>query len=168
MKNGSVMKVAAASAIVLAVWTGREARVQSQQTQPATAPTTKELSTQDINDAFVRRVSSEIAGREQEAASQVFKNIQLDVLKKAPASRLLLIMNLGYSRALGVTCEHCHLTDDFSKDDKRPKRAAREMALMHFSINQQLAKMQELEPNPQGHFVNCWTCHRGSSKPKEQ
>ena len=168
MQNGSVRKLLAASAIVLAVWTGVEGRVQSQQAQPGTASATKALSTQDINDAFVRQLSTQIAGREQVAASQVFKNIQLDVLKKTPASRLLLIMNLGYSRALGVTCEHCHVTDDFSKDDKRPKRAAREMALMHFSINQQLAKMQELEPNPQGHFVNCSTCHRGSSKPKEQ
>jgi len=77
-------------------------------------------------------------------------------------------MNLGYSRALGVKCTHCHVKTDFSKDDKRPKRAAREMALMHFSINQQLAKMENLEPNPQGHFINCSTCHCGSVKPKEQ
>ena len=86
----------------------------------------------------------------------------------APASRLLLIMNLGYSRALGVNCKYCHVEEDFSKDDKRQKRAAREMALMHFSINQELAKMRELDPNPQGHFINCSTCHRGSAKPKEQ
>ena len=98
----------------------------------------------------------------------MFKNIQLEVLKKAPAARLLLIMNLGYSRALGVNCKYCHEEDNFSKDDKRPKRAAREMAVMHFSINQQLAKMKELESNPQGHFINCSTCHRGSVKPKEQ
>ena len=77
-------------------------------------------------------------------------------------------MNLGYTCALGVNCKYCHVEDDFSKDDKRPKRAAREMAVMHFSINQQLANMQELEPNPQGHFINCSTCHRGSVKPKEQ
>jgi len=56
---------------------------------------------------------------------------------------------------------------DFSKDDKRTKRAAREMAAMHFTINQQLAKMQNLEPNPQGHFINCSTCHRGAIKSTE-
>jgi len=122
-------------------------------------------STQQVNDAFVQRISKQIVGHEQEPAGQVFKNIQLDIFKKTPAARLLLIMNLGYSRALGVTCTHCHLEDDFSKDDKRPKRAAREMALMHFSINQNLAKMQNLEPNPQGHVINCSTCHRGSIKP---
>lgn len=169
MQGGSVRWLVAASAIALAGWAGVEGRTQSQQTQPGTtAPPTKELSAQEINDAFVQQISKLIAGHVQEPAGKVFKNVQLDVLKKAPASRFLLIMNLGYSRALGVTCEHCHVKEDFSKDDKRPKRAAREMALMHFSINQQLAKMQELEPNPQGHFVNCSTCHRGSVKPKEQ
>jgi len=166
MQNRSIMSLAAVFAVVLAGWTRNESRVQSQQTQPsASVPGTKEPSTQEINDAFVQQISAQIAGHEQEPAGQVFKNIQLDIFKKTPAARLLLIMNLGYSRALGVTCTHCHLEDDFSKDDKRPKRAAREMALMHFSINQNLAKMQNLEPNPQGHVINCSTCHRGSIKP---
>jgi hypothetical protein len=31
-----------------------------------------------------------------------------------------------------------------------------------------LAQMRELDLNPQGHFINCSTCHRGSVKPKEQ
>ncbi len=160
---------AALSAIVLVAWAGLADMAQSQPSQPpVSSGATREPSNQDINDALVQQISKQITGHEQEPAGQVFKNIQLDVLKKAPAARLLLIMNMGYSRALGVNCKHCHVEDDFSKDDKRPKRAAREMALMHFSINQQLAKMEELEPNSQGHFVNCWTCHRGSVKPKEQ
>jgi len=159
----------AVAAIVLAAWTGSAGQTQNQQVPPgSTASAMKEPSTQDVNDALVQQISKQIAGHEQEPAGHVFKNIQLDVLKKAPAARLLLIMNLGYSSALGVTCKHCHVEEDFSKDDKRPKRAAREMALMHFSINQQLAKMENLEPNPQGHFINCSTCHRGSIKPKEQ
>ena len=37
-------------------------------------------------------------------------------------------MNYGYSRALGVSCMHCHVEQDFASDEKRPKRAAREMA----------------------------------------
>ena len=124
-----------------------------------------EQSVQQTNDEFVQKISKQIAGHEQEPAGKVFKNIQMEFLKKAPAARLLLIMNRGYSHALGVTCTHCHVEDDFSKDDKRPKRAAREMAAMHFAINQQLAKMENLEPNPEGHFVNCDTCHRGAVNP---
>lgn len=148
--------------LVVAGWKSRVSEAQSQQAPPAAAhPAVKEPTNQEINDAFVQQISKHIAGHEQEPSGQVFKNVQVDFLKKAPASRLLLIMNQGYSRALGVNCKHCHVEDDFSKDDKRPKRCARDMALMHFSINQQLVKMQNLEPNPNGHFINCSTCHRG-------
>ena len=120
---------------------------------------------QATNDAFVQKILKEIAGREQEPAEKVFRNVQ--IMKTTPAARFLTIMNLGYSRALGVTCTHCHVEQDFSSDDKRPKRAAREMAVMHRGINDQLAKMQNLDPNPQGHFINCSTCHRGAVDPLE-
>jgi hypothetical protein len=73
-------------------------------------------------------------------------------------------MNLGYSRALGVACTHCHVEQDSSSDEKRPKRAAREMAAMHRAINDQLRKMQNLEPNP-NRAINCTTCHRGAIDP---
>lgn len=118
---------------------------------------------QEINDRFVAELQKQIAGHEQEPAEKVFKNVQ--DMKAAPAGRFLLIMNLGYSKALGVACTYCHVESDFSSDDKRPKRAAREMAGMHSGINQQLAKMQNLAPNPQGHFINCSTCHRGAIDP---
>jgi hypothetical protein len=118
---------------------------------------------QHTNDDFVAKITKQIAGHEQEPAEKVFKNVQL--MKSVPAARFLLIMNMGYARALGVTCTHCHVETDFSSDEKRPKRAAREMALMHRSINDELSKMQNLDPNPQGHFINCSTCHRGSVDP---
>jgi len=120
--------------MVPAEWNGRARRAQSQQAPPAaTASASKEPSNQEINDALVQQISKQIAGHEQEPSGQVFKNVQVDFLQKVPAGRLLLIMNQGYSRALGVNCKHCHAADDFSKDDKRPKRCARDMALMHFS-----------------------------------
>jgi len=169
MERGWIRCALAVSAMFLLGCMQVTGRAQSQRAQPATTPkATKGPSTQEINDAFVQRISRQIAGHEQEPAGQVFKNIQLEFFKKTPAARLLLIMNLGYSRALDVNCTYCHMEDDFSRDVKRPKRAAREMAVMHFSINQQLAKMRELEPNPQGHFINCSTCHRGSVKPREE
>lgn len=169
MKRTWIVGVVSCLVVVFAGWTGGAGRMQSRQAPSATAAqATKEPSTQEVNDAFVQKISKQIAGREEEPSEKVFKNMQIDSLKKIPASRLLLIMNLGYSKALGVTCKHCHVEDDFSKDDKRPKRCAREMALMHFSINQQLAKMQDLEPNPKGHFINCSTCHRGQIDPMAQ
>ena len=166
MKGTRILGMAAGLALVLMVWAGGGSRTESQQrVAAAEAQASKKPSTQEINDAFVQQITKQIAGHEQEPSGQVFKNIQVDFLKKVPAGRLLLIMNQGYSRALGVTCEHCHAKDDFSSDEKRPKRCARDMALMHFEINQKLAKMQNLEPNPNGHFINCTTCHRGHIDP---
>ena len=120
---------------------------------------------QEINDRFVKELSSRIAGRENEPAEQVIKNIQR--LKAVPAGTLLRIMNGGFSRALGVSCTHCHVEQDFASDDKRPKRAAREMAVMHRMINEQLKKMENLKtPKSENRAINCLTCHRGTIDPR--
>jgi hypothetical protein len=74
-------------------------------------------------------------------------------------------MNEGYSRALGVTCTHCHNDQNFASDEKRPKRAAREMAVMHRMINDALRKMQNIEIPPDNRPINCFTCHRGAIDP---
>jgi hypothetical protein len=104
----------------------------------------------------------QIAGNENQPAEQVFKNIQM--FKGVPAGRLLRIMELGYSRSLGVNCTHCHVVDQWDKDDKPTKPIAREMAKMAQTINNDLLKnIKNLKgPNP---IVNCTTCHRGQTKP---
>ena len=130
---------------------------------PQPTPATAKSATQQTNDGFVQQIRERIAGHEKEPAEQVFKNIQQ--FKGVPAGRLLLIMNLGYSRALGVTCTHCHVEQDFASEDKRPKRAAREMAAMHRMINEQLGKMQNLASKPDERAINCSTCHRGAIDP---
>lgn len=100
MKHIRIAGMVSGLALVLMGWTGRASRTSSQQAeQPAAAPATKGPSAQEINDAFVQQITKQIAGHEQEPAGQVFKNVQ--VLKKTPAARLLLIMNLGYSKGLG-------------------------------------------------------------------
>lgn len=118
---------------------------------------------QETNDRFVKQIAARIAGHENEPADQVFKNVQW--LKEVPAGRFLRIMNAGYSRALGVSCLHCHVEQDFSSDDKRPKRAAREMAVMHRMINERLRSMQNLDSKPQERAISCSTCHRGQIDP---
>jgi len=137
------------------------------QQAPAAAakPASTQPSVQEINSRFHEKLLKQIAGHEKEPAEKVFENIQIPSLKSTPAVQFLNIMDFGYSRALGVTCTHCHVEDDFSSDAKRPKRAAREMAALHRAINEQLQKMENLEPNPEGHFINCTTCHRGAIDP---
>ncbi len=133
----------------------------------AASQSPRSLSVQEINDRFVQRFSQRIAGRENEPSERVFTNIKLDWFRSVPAKQLLDIMNGGYASALGVRCTHCHVEDDFASDDKRPKRAAREMAAMHWDINQRLAKMENLEGAPQDRFINCAMCHRGATAPRE-
>jgi cytochrome c553 len=118
---------------------------------------------QETNDRIAKKVTDAIAGHENEPAETVFKNIQS--LKGMPASRLIRVMNMGYSRALGVTCMHCHAEGDFSTDDKRPKRAAREMMVLNKAINEQLRGLKNLEGKPEEKFVSCGTCHRGHVDP---
>ena len=107
-------------------------------------------------------LKKQIAGKENQQAEQVFKNIQM--LKGVAAARLLRIMELGYSRSLGVNCTHCHVVDQWDKDDKPTKPITREMAKMVLTINNDLLKnIKNLKgPNP---IVNCTTCHRGQTKP---
>ena len=130
-------------------------------------PQSTELSVQEINDRFVQQIAERIVGRENEPAGRVFKNMRIDWLKTTPARQLLGIMNGGYARALGVRCTHCHVESDFSSDDKRPKRAAREMASMHWTVNQTLAKMKNLTSAPDERSINCATCHRGKTDPHD-
>ena len=135
--------------------------------QPPAPAQPAEESTQAFNDRMVEQVRKKIAGKESKPASEVFENIQIEWFKDVPAERLLAIMNRGYSRALGVKCTHCHMEDDFSSDDMREKQAAREMAVMHKAINDQLAKMKHLEGTPEDRFINCTTCHRGKVDPHD-
>jgi hypothetical protein len=147
----------------------RQANTSASPQQPTTPapsprlPPAQPPPNQEINDRFVKQISERIAGRENEPAERVFKNVQW--LKGVPAGRLLRIMNGGYSRALGVNCTHCHVEQDFASDDKRPKLAAREMAVMHRMINEQLGKMQHLEKRATERAINCSTCHRGAINP---
>jgi hypothetical protein len=119
---------------------------------------------QETNDRFVTGFSARIAGHEDEPAEKVFKNVQW--LKDVPARAFLGIMDGGYSKALGVTCTHCHVESDFASDEKRPKRAAREMQVMHRDINDQLRRMQHLDLDVDKRLINCATCHRGAIDPR--
>ena len=104
----------------------------------------------------------QIAGKEQEPADTVFKNITM--FKNSPAGRVLAVMETGFSRSLGVDCTHCHVPGEWEKEDKPTKQIAREMMTMTGQINRELLKkIKNLKSeNP---VVNCTTCHRGQTKP---
>ena len=97
-------------------------------------------------------------------AGEVFRNVKL--MQDIPADRFLRIMDIGYRQSLGVSCDYCHVEDRWETDEKRPKRAAREMILMMRMINDHLQKLTEI--NTEEASVNCTTCHRGYVKPALQ
>jgi hypothetical protein len=103
-----------------------------------------------------------IKGRENEPAGLVFDNIKS--FKRMPADRLLRIMEMGFSKSLGVNCTHCHNPKDWSSEEKNQKQIARDMMAMVGRINNDLlGSIKNLESeNP---IVNCTTCHRGQIKP---
>jgi hypothetical protein len=107
-------------------------------------------------------LTKRIAGQENKPAGEVFKNVQ--ILKGIPAARLLRVMELGYSKSLGVNCTHCHVVDQWEKDDKPTKQVAREMIKMVGGINNDYLKnIKNLKSETP--IVNCTTCHRGQIKP---
>lgn len=140
------------------IWTRTPVDAQSKSQQTSTPQDAKPFD-QEQKLAELRK---KIAGQENKPAEEVFKNIQ--ILKGMPAERLLKVMELGYSRSLGVNCTHCHIVDQWEKEDKTTKQVARDMVLMTRAINNDyLKKIKNLKSeNP---VVNCTTCHRGQTKP---
>jgi hypothetical protein len=110
--------------------------------------------------AALEALKKQIAGRENEPAEAVFKDIQ--VLKGIPAGRIPLIMEKGFSDSLGVTCTFCHKPDDWTTPANHHHPIARQMWTMMQEINTRLLPAVQDLKNAQ---VNCTTCHRGQKKP---
>jgi|GEM_PF-3353558 len=105
---------------------------------------------------------AKIAGREKEPAGDVFKNIQLN--KSMEAGKLPGMMGF-WSNALGVTCKHCHVVDQWEKEDRPEKQIARDMVAMVGTINTDLLKKIKNLDSPEPR-IGCWTCHRGKVIPE--
>jgi hypothetical protein len=93
-------------------------------------------------------------------AEEVFKNVQ--VLKGIPADEFMNTMGV-FSAALGMSCEDCHAANDskwenYAIDTSPKKRMARRMVQMMTAINKDNFGGRQT--------VTCWTCHRGSDRPK--
>jgi hypothetical protein len=136
---------------------GRQENPSSLPSEPSTPEAIKQF-----NDEKLAELSKQIAGKEEQPAEAVFKNIK--ILTGVPASRLLKIMQIGYSRSLGVSCAHCHTPGQWENDDKAAKRIARDMSKMShtiiFDLLRNIDGLKDREP-----LVNCTTCHRGQVKP---
>jgi hypothetical protein len=99
----------------------------------------------------------------------VFSNLQ--VFPQNITHDELIAAMRGFTRALGVRCDHCHVPNppgskevfDFPNDSKPEKKAARMMLRMTRAINANYVS----KVNEHGTTVTCWTCHRGETVPAE-
>jgi hypothetical protein len=111
----------------------------------------------------VREVMASIAGRENEPAGQVFRNVQF--MKDVPAGRFIVAMDSTFGRALSVNCSSCHVVTDWAADTRPNKGRTLIMLEMVRAINtQHLSKM----PAGRGGntpTIGCMTCHRGNANP---
>jgi hypothetical protein len=111
---------------------------------------------------YIKLVLAKIKGRENLPVDSVFHNLK--IFKGMPAKNLLGIMNIAYSKSLGVSCGHCHNTNDFASDEKKEKDITRDMSAMNKRINEDLLKnIKGLQGSTAA--INCTTCHRGEIKP---
>src|SRR3954468_23496981 len=114
-------------------------------------------------DSASAMVLRSIAGRENQPAESVFKNIK--ILKGVPAGRLVNIMNMGFGRSLGVSCGFCHVPGKWDLDDKEEKNTARLMFAMVQTINRDYISKVPNDSGVPRPVVNCFTCHRGNPRP---
>ena len=84
-------------------------------------------------------------------AEKFFKNIQ--ALKGVPAGQIAGLMD-SYNKALGVSCEYCHVEGDLAKADKPAHKSSVRDIMMTREINDKYK-----------HSVDCMSCHQGKAKP---
>lgn len=112
---------------------------------------------------YVAQVMAQIAGRENQPAEQVFKNVQ--VLKGITAAELVHKMDKDYATAMSWNCTNCHRLapqGNFASDTSTDKRRARFMQQMQNDINSnQLPKLYPKDTPS----VTCASCHRGYNEP---
>ena len=114
-------------------------------------------------DSGAAMVLRSIAGRENQPAESVFKNIK--ILKGVPAGRLVNIMNMGFGRSLGVSCGFCHVPGKWDLDDKQEKNTARIMIAMVGAINRDYLARVPVDSGHPPAAASCFTCHRGMPRP---
>ena len=108
---------------------------------------------------WIAEINNYLKGKEHAPVDSVFTNLK--VLGGFEAQNLVFAMEV-WSKALGVSCGHCHNTSNFALDEKHEKDIAREMVRIGNMISAKLKTIEGLSERP---IVNCVTCHRGSLKP---
>lgn len=150
-----IMLIIIAVACIFSLRHAVSSRSASSLSRPAQATPTPNSKTEDAQ--YLADVKQKLAGHEDEPAETYFKNIE--ILKGKKASRLPAMMS-ALTGLLGVSCSHCHVPNEWAREDKPTKQTARKMFRMIGRINR--------EDFDGKNSVSCWTCHRGNPHPPIQ
>jgi hypothetical protein len=149
------MLVAAAGVNVSTSASGQAASVSPSQPSASPTPTPSALSDAAAeNQEYLARIKQFLAGREDEPAEKVFKNIEL--LRGKPAGRLPGMMS-ALTGLLGTRCSTCHVPGNFASDELAAKQTARR----HFEMQHMLNEKYFAGRNA----ITCLTCHHGHLQP---
>jgi hypothetical protein len=94
----------------------------------------------------------------------------LQVLPKDISRADLTATMRGFTQALGVQCNYCHVAEgrggrnDMASDEKPTKQTARVMIQLVDHVNEMLASNLK-KPAGEIQKIQCATCHRGSAIP---
>ena len=113
---------------------------------------------------MVDEVLADIKGKENMRADSVFTNIKL--FKNVSAERMVRLMDEGWSKALGVGCNHCHNVNKWSDEAKGDKQLSRDMAAMTNKINKEM--LQTMKGLDEKSSINCTSCHMGRKHPAKR
>ena len=107
-----------------------------------------------------------------------FKDRNLKVLPKDISDAKLDSIMHSYNKALGVTCNFCHVKPvmwmpgqdslDYASDKEPMKEEARKMMRMTIKINSENFWFNKTDQPEYLHTVTCITCHQGEAYPPEQ
>jgi hypothetical protein len=113
-------------------------------------------------DSLVKTILADLGPRASMPAESVFKHLK--VVKGRTAEQVLMMMNRGFGRSLGVRCQHCHVLGHWGDDDKNTKQIARDMMAMEDTINSRLLPaIKNIKSDHPG--VGCFDCHHGVARP---
>ena len=99
-----------------------------------------------------------VSGVNGAARQSNFTNIQ--VLTDMADGDIQRLMQSWGQQLGGVNCFECHVQGDFASDEMPRKIAARNMARMVKSLNEDFFQTADFEPI--GREAECYMCHQGS------
>ena len=136
---------------------------QGQPNRPRFAPVNQDSLIKE-RQRYVNEVLADIKGKENMRADSVFLNIKL--FKNISAERMVRLMDEGWSKALGVGCNHCHNVKKWSDEAKPEKQLGRDMAAMTTKINKEM--LQTMKGLDDKSSINCTSCHHGRKHPAKR